>query len=89
MNEPLNFQILIFLCCTIRHAFSPFINLDTANREVTHPVPPTNHSASDPPSVHRRLPWFPPQTTAPPLLLLPPLQLQVIMPHLVECPFDI
>ncbi|GFT71960.1 hypothetical protein TNCV_2515991 [Trichonephila clavipes] len=32
-----------------RHAFSPFINFGTANREVTHPVPPTNHSASYPP----------------------------------------
>ncbi|GFV22935.1 hypothetical protein TNCV_2623881 [Trichonephila clavipes] len=31
-----------------KHAFSPFFNFGIANREVTHPVPPTNHSASYP-----------------------------------------
>ncbi|GFT66259.1 HTH_Tnp_Tc3_2 domain-containing protein [Trichonephila clavipes] len=33
-----------------------------ANREVTHSVPPTNHSACFPHPVHSNLPWFPPQT---------------------------
>ncbi|GFW94158.1 hypothetical protein TNCV_1978981 [Trichonephila clavipes] len=54
-----------------KHAFSPFINFGTANREVTHPVPPTNHRARYPPTVHRKLPWFLPQTIASSLLLLP------------------
>ncbi|GFS85352.1 hypothetical protein TNCV_75791 [Trichonephila clavipes] len=31
-----------------KHAFFPFFNFGTANREVTHPVPPTNHSACFP-----------------------------------------
>ncbi|GFW10506.1 hypothetical protein TNCV_893011 [Trichonephila clavipes] len=34
----------------------------TANREVTHPVPPTNHSACFPRPVHSNKSWFPHQT---------------------------
>ncbi|GFV74640.1 hypothetical protein TNCV_5130821 [Trichonephila clavipes] len=55
----------------IRHAFSKFLQSGTANREVTHPVPPTNHSACFQSPAHSKLPWFPPQTlTSSPLLRL-------------------
>ncbi|GFW21900.1 hypothetical protein TNCV_1236251 [Trichonephila clavipes] len=41
----------------------------TANREVTHSVPPTNHSACFPRPVHSNQSWFPHQTfTSTPLL---------------------
>ncbi|GFT72298.1 hypothetical protein TNCV_3608671 [Trichonephila clavipes] len=41
----------------------------TANREVTHSVPPTNHSACFPRPAHSNQSWFPRQTfTSTPLL---------------------
>ncbi|GFU61347.1 hypothetical protein TNCV_3544751 [Trichonephila clavipes] len=43
----------------------------TANREVTHPVPPTNHSACFPRPVHSNKSWFPHQTLTSTLLLRP------------------